>query len=28
MLHGQTYVNVQTKRNTRGEIRGQIARVS
>jgi hypothetical protein len=28
MLHGGTYVNIQTARNTRGEIRGQINRVS
>jgi CHRD domain len=28
MLHGTTYVNVHTAKNTRGEIRGQISRVS
>jgi hypothetical protein len=28
MLNGQTYVNVHTAMNTRGEIRGQISRVS
>ena len=28
MLHGATYVNVHTAKNTRGEIRGQINRVS
>ena len=28
MLHGRTYVNVHTAMNTRGEIRGQISRVS
>jgi CHRD domain len=28
MLKGLTYVNVHTKKNTRGEIRGQISRVS
>jgi CHRD domain-containing protein/predicted actin-binding protein len=27
MLHGQTYVNIHTAMNTRGEIRGQISRV-
>ena len=28
MLHGTTYVNVHTAKNTRGEIRGQISRLS
>ncbi len=28
MLHGRTYVNIQTRKNARGEIRGQISRVS
>jgi hypothetical protein len=28
MLRGGTYVNVHTAKNTRGEIRGQIARVN
>ena len=28
MLHGTTYVNIHTALNTRGEIRGQISRVS
>ena len=28
MLHGTTYVNIHTAMNTRGEIRGQISRVS
>jgi len=28
MLRGVSYVNIHTSKNTRGEIRGQISRVS